>query len=67
LCDNHSRKEQQKKKIFIAAYIAVQKGSNIGVESLFAQHVTINERLIAAHPNPSRISSKFCPRKDAIK
>jgi len=59
---------KNKKQIsFIAAYIAVQKGSNIGVESLFAQQVTINEHLIAAHPNPSRISSKFCPRKDTIK
>jgi hypothetical protein len=29
--------KNNKKKSFLAAYIAVQKGSNIGVESLFAQ------------------------------
>lgn len=50
---------------FIAAYISVQKGSNIGTESVFTQQRTIYEKdmkrkgLIPCN--------KFCPRANAIK
>jgi hypothetical protein len=49
---------------FIAAYIAVNKGSNIGTESLYVQQYTIyeNKQLKkGAHPK------HFCPRIHAIK
>jgi len=50
---------------FIAAYIAVQKGSDIGVESLYAQQYTIYKRsCIRAGRTPDY---SFCPRRDAIR
>jgi hypothetical protein len=49
--------KNDKKLSFIAAYIAVQKGSNIGVESLYAQQVTVQERQSLAHPNPFKVCS----------
>jgi hypothetical protein len=56
--------KQNKKISFIAAYIAVQKGSDIGVESLFAQQCTIHEQHHSHSPN--NIGYKFYPRQDAI-
>jgi hypothetical protein len=50
---------------FILAYIAVQKGSDIGVESLYAQQYTLYERnCMNAEKTPN---GKFCPRMDANK
>jgi hypothetical protein len=56
---------KNKRKIsFIAAYIAVRKGTNIGVESMFAQQTTIYEHQCMLH---NRIpKKKICPRKNAI-
>jgi len=39
-------KEKVKKITFIAAYIAVLKGSEIGVELFYAQQMTIHKRHI---------------------
>lgn len=51
-------------KSFIAAYIAVNKGSDIGTESLYTQQCTIYE----SKSLKWRTSSKtFCPRIHAIK
>ncbi len=50
---------------FISAYIAVQKGSDIGVESLYAQQYTLYERSCLKTGNPPNY--KFCPRKDPIR
>jgi len=49
---------------FIAAYISVQRGSNIGTESLYAQQVTLHEK--KNKKNGSFLNKSFCPRKDAI-
>lgn len=49
---------------FLSAYIAVQKGSNIGTESLFAKQVTLHER--DSIRNGCLPSRKFCPRVNAI-
>jgi hypothetical protein len=50
---------------FISAYIAVDKGTNIGTESLFAQQTTIQvKQALQAKREPPRF---FCPRTDAIK
>jgi hypothetical protein len=49
----------------IAAYISIQKGSEIGTESLFAQKCTIYENeMIKKGKMPK---NKFCPRANAIK
>jgi hypothetical protein len=54
-----------KKISFISAYIAADKGTNIGTESLFAQQTMIHEqRALQAKQTPSRF---YCPRTDAIK
>jgi len=56
----------QNKKISLhSASIAVQKGSDIGVESLFAQQCTIFEQQHKHSLN--NIRDKFCPRQDAIR
>jgi hypothetical protein len=48
-----------KKISFVAAYIAVSKGSDIGIESLYAQQVTLYEQTqIQNNLNPQK---KFCP------
>jgi hypothetical protein len=50
---------------FISAYIAIQKGSDIGTEFLFAQQLTIYEKLsLKSKRIPSK---KFSPRENAIK
>ncbi|MFN9982340.1 MAG: hypothetical protein ACK53Y_20600, partial [bacterium] len=56
---------KNKKQIsFIAAYIAVQKGSNIGVNSLNAQQTTIyKQQCLLQKCIPDK---KYCPRKHAI-
>jgi len=51
--------KQNKKISFIAVYIAVQKGSDIGVESLFAQQCTIFEQQHKHSPN--NIHDKILP------
>jgi hypothetical protein len=49
---------------FISAYIAIQKGSEIGTESLYAQQTTLYEKAMSRNGNiPSK---KFCPRINAI-
>jgi hypothetical protein len=48
----------------ISAYIAVQKGSNIGVDSVYAQQVTLHEK--QACKDNSIPSKCFCPRTDTI-
>jgi hypothetical protein len=50
---------------FISAYIAVQKGTDIGVDSLFAQQVTLYER--ACLKKGMEPKSTNCPRKEVIK
>jgi hypothetical protein len=50
---------------FIAAYIAVMKGSQIGTESLYAQQTTIYERHSLRSNTPP--SSSFCPRSHSMK
>jgi hypothetical protein len=48
---------KNKRKIsFIAAYIAVRKGTNIGVESMFAQQTTIYKHQCMLH---NRIPEKY--------
>ncbi len=53
-----------KKKSFIGAYISVQKGSDVGVESLYVQQLTIHEKWQTE--TLQQMSKCFCPRKDAI-
>jgi len=56
--------KNNKKVSFISAYIAVNKGAKIGIDSLYAQQTTLHERTRIKQgksPDP-----KFCPRKDAI-
>jgi len=56
--------KNQKRISFIAAYIAVNKGSNIGIDSLFAQQTTIYEQnCLLQNRIPDK---KYCPRKHAI-
>lgn len=57
--------KNNKKVSFISAYIAVQKGSNIGVDSLYAQQVMVYE--CKCHQSNILPSHSFCPRSDAIK
>jgi hypothetical protein len=60
-------KEKNDKNIsFIAAYIAVQKGSNIGVESLYAQQVMVDEHH-SLKLNSTYGHQEFLSQKDAIK
>lgn len=54
-----------KKLSLIAAYIAVQKGTNHGETSLFAQQTTLMELNTKRSNKP--MNSTFCPRKAAIK
>jgi hypothetical protein len=49
---------------FVAAYIAVNKGSDIGTESLYAQQMTIHEQNTLQQGSNSTVS--YCPQKDAI-
>jgi hypothetical protein len=49
---------------FVAAYIAVQKGSDIGTESLHAQQMAIHERISMQRGSNSTVS--FCPWKATI-
>jgi len=56
--------KQDKKKSFISAYIAVNKGSDIGIESMFAQQVTLYEQQCLSS---KQIPKPFCPRQDEIK
>jgi hypothetical protein len=49
----------------ITAYIAVQKGHNIGETSLYAQQITIME--LKAKREKTIPKTTFCPRKEAIK
>jgi hypothetical protein len=50
---------------FILALIAVQKGSDIGVKSLYAQQYTLYEcQCLRANKVPK---PNFCPRSDAIR
>jgi hypothetical protein len=50
---------------FIAAYISVQKGSDIGTESVYAQQQTLYEKeMLMKGKLPN---DKFCPRANAIK
>jgi len=53
------------KKSVFSAYIAVPKGSNIGVESLYAQQMTIHEKRYLKSRSTKMIT--YCPRTDAIK
>jgi len=57
--------KNNKKVSFISAYIAVQKGSNIGVDSLYAQQVMVYE--CKCHQSNILPSHSFCPHSDAIK
>jgi len=55
----------QKTISFISAYIAVSKGTNISTESVYAQPVSIYEKVsLKKKTHPDR---KFCPCSDAIK
>jgi hypothetical protein len=47
----------------VSAYISVQKGSDVGVDSLYAQQVTIHEKRYL----PTKNIPAFCPRTNAIK
>jgi hypothetical protein len=53
-----------KKKSFISAYIAVNKGSDIGIESLYAQQIALYEQRCLASKKAPKL---FCPRQDVIK
>jgi hypothetical protein len=50
---------------FIAAYFAVSKGSDIGVDSLYAQQVTYHEK--HRQKMKLKLNHHYCPRSDAIK
>lgn len=50
---------------FICAYSAVQKGSDIGTESLFAQQVSLHEK--KSTKTGIILSRKFFPRVHAVK
>jgi hypothetical protein len=49
----------------IGAYISVQKGQNVGPNTVHAQQTTIMEREAMKHN--TALKSNFCPRKEAIK
>lgn len=49
----------------VSAYITVQKGSDIGSESLYAQQVLIYEKQCIKNRKPT--DKSFCPRINAIK
>jgi hypothetical protein len=49
---------------FVAAYIAVKKGSDIGTESLYAQQMTIHEQNTLQQGSNTTLS--YCPQKNAI-
>jgi hypothetical protein len=56
--------KNNKKISFVAAYIAVSKGTNIGIDSLYAQQMTLFERdCIKCGIRPS---AKHCPQMEAI-
>jgi hypothetical protein len=55
--------KHNKKVTFIAAYIAIQKGSNIGIDFLYAQQTTVYEKLCRKN---TLLSCKFCLRTNAI-
>jgi hypothetical protein len=52
-----------KKKSFISAYIAVSKGSDIGIESLYAQQIALYEQRCLASKKAPKL---FCPRQDGL-
>jgi len=54
-----------KKLSIIVAYIGVKKGSDIGIESLYAQQVTLYKR--ECKRQGISPSSRFCPHAHAIK
>jgi hypothetical protein len=54
----------KRKIFFISVYIAVQKGSNIGIESVYAQQTPLHERICMKKGTPPKPS--FCPRSDMI-
>ena len=56
--------KQNKKLSIIAAYIVVAKGSDNGIESVYAQQMTIHEHNNLKHPNDLR--RPFSPRTDTI-
>lgn len=58
------RETQKEGFLFIAAYIAVQKGSDIGIKSLYAQQITLYER--ECNKSKKLPDSKYCPQKAAI-
>lgn len=56
--------KHNEKVSFIAAYIAVKKGSDIEIDTLYAQQITLYERECLKSNIPP--SQSYCPRKEAI-